>query len=890
MTFVEFIDGIYPVHKMPGWLISAYKHFILFSRKCLNIFSPSMSRDRPYLPWLWWVLSKKQHGSAVFTVATPVYNTGRYLDTYFQSLVRQTLDFKRHLRVIMVDDGSTDNSAEIIKKWQKRYPENIDYIYLEHQGINRARNEGLLRARTPWITWIDSDDFLHPHYFHEIDKLLKLYAKSRIVMLACRMLTYYDATGEFKDNRPFRRFFVKDVALRPHNDLEDFLHFAVNAAIFSTDEIRRQGIRFALDSDWRIFDDTHFVLRYLGDTRAGHVLFSRGPRYYYRKRDDSTSNIDIASTRRQTYIEVLEEGLLDVLKHFTQKLGFVPRWVQNSILYHMSWKIKSTVASPKNISHLTIEEKEKFLKLSGEVFSYIDRETIYDFPVALSGFKHFYQLGACHVLKGEEVESPYAYIEDYDRIKGLLKFRTFCSSLKDSMSVRFDGAPVEPVFSKAVKHKFLECVFIYEHYQWIKFGVDYKVETITCTRENTRLSLDLGGKMRPDWSGDQIALHFKRITAGIRKASPSAPWILIDRDVVADDNAEHLYRYIAEKHPNQPVCFALRRSSPCWKRLKREGFNLVEFGSRKYEKMLRQTPKLVSSHMDNHIVSYKPGIMAGKRYIYLKHGVLINDRSAGLNTKKIDLFIACTQKEYDSILENGSCYKVCGKEVALTGLPRHDALLKSAKAPLPETKTILIMPTWRNYLLGAGKGKTHARALLPDFLDSRYAKAWLSLLNHERLSGSAARHGFKIIFYPHFGMQEYFNDLKINPAIEVLTLSRTTVQPLFLTSAFMITDYSSAAFEMAFLRKSVVYYQFDEEEFFKGSHVCTRGYFDYRRDGFGPVCTDETELLNELDLLMMRDGQPVDEYRERMEGVFPLRDGNNCERVYQAIKALDVPV
>ena len=57
----------------------------------------------------------------------------------------------------------------------------------------------------------------------------------------------------------------------------------------------------------------------------------------------------------------------------------------------------------------------------------------------------------------------------------------------------------------------------------------------------------------------------------------------------------------------------------------------------------------------------------------------------------------------------------------------------------------------------------------------------------------------------------------------------------------MITDYSSVAFEMAYLKKAVLYYQFDEEEFFSGKHW-QKGYFDYRKDGFGAVCVSENAL------------------------------------------------
>uniref|UniRef100_UPI001F3516D2 glycosyltransferase n=1 Tax=Cronobacter sakazakii TaxID=28141 RepID=UPI001F3516D2 len=90
-----------------------------------------------------------------YTVVSAVYNVGAFLDDYFESFIRQRLKFKKHIQLIMVDDGSTDNSAEIIKRWQKKYPNNITYIYQENAGQSSARNNGLQHVTTEWVTFID---------------------------------------------------------------------------------------------------------------------------------------------------------------------------------------------------------------------------------------------------------------------------------------------------------------------------------------------------------------------------------------------------------------------------------------------------------------------------------------------------------------------------------------------------------------------------------------------------------------------------------------------------------------------------------------------------------------------------------------------------------------
>ena len=77
-----------------------------------------------------------------FSVIMAIYNTGKYLDDSIGSLINQTIGYEK-IQIILVNDGSTDNSEEICLKLQKEYKENIIYIKIEHGGVSRARNEGL---------------------------------------------------------------------------------------------------------------------------------------------------------------------------------------------------------------------------------------------------------------------------------------------------------------------------------------------------------------------------------------------------------------------------------------------------------------------------------------------------------------------------------------------------------------------------------------------------------------------------------------------------------------------------------------------------------------------------------------------------------------------------
>ncbi|WP_170986164.1 CDP-glycerol glycerophosphotransferase family protein, partial [Escherichia coli] len=165
-----------------------------------------------------------------------------------------------------------------------------------------------------------------------------------------------------------------------------------------------------------------------------------------------------------------------------------------------------------------------------------------------------------------------------------------------------------------------------------------------------------------------------------------------------------------------------------WVRLEKEGFKLLAFGSREHEAALESCDKIISSHAAQFVTDYfKDKRMLWKKFIFLQHGIIHNDQSTLFRPdwKKIDIFLTSGVDEYNSLAGEKTTYKFTKKEVKLTGLPRHDSLLKK---DIDEENIILVMPTWRPNLLGKVTSGT-SRELLPDFQNSEYAKAWTELLS-----------------------------------------------------------------------------------------------------------------------------------------------------------------
>ena len=93
-----------------------------------------------------------------FTVVTPVYQVEEYLKDTIESVINQTVGFQENIQLILVNDGSLDNSEEICLKYQEQYPDNILYLKKENGGVSSARNEAFPYIRGKYVNFLDSDD------------------------------------------------------------------------------------------------------------------------------------------------------------------------------------------------------------------------------------------------------------------------------------------------------------------------------------------------------------------------------------------------------------------------------------------------------------------------------------------------------------------------------------------------------------------------------------------------------------------------------------------------------------------------------------------------------------------------------------------------------------
>ncbi|MBQ6381327.1 MAG: CDP-glycerol glycerophosphotransferase family protein [Clostridia bacterium] len=349
-------------------------------------------------------------------------------------------------------------------------------------------------------------------------------------------------------------------------------------------------------------------------------------------------------------------------------------------------------------------------------------------------------------------------------------------------------------------------------------------------------------------------------------------WIVSERGVDARDNAYHFFKYLRREHPQINAVYIISKTSPDREKVASLG-SLVEYGSFRHYLCFALAKVKVSTHIDG----YSPDILFfhkfGKLFpdkskrIFLQHGIIKDDLPfCHAEQTNIDIFVCSAVPEFEFV-ENTFGYKP--GIVQLTGLCRYDNL----KKPAQPTRKLLFMPTWRSAL------RTCTRR---SFCESEYFKKYNALLNSRELSDLLAANDYELIFYPHFEVHRFLDCFETSDArVKIADFENNDVQDLLINSDVLITDYSSVFFDYAYMRKPLVYYQYNEAEFREGHYK--QGYFEYARDGFGPIVATEDAVVESLRHFLENDLQPDSLYLDRMNTFFKYNDTENCRRNYEAI-------
>ena len=219
----------------------------------------------------------------LISVIIPVYNVEKYLNKCITSVVEQTY---KNLEIIIVDDGSTDQSPEICDEWKKR-DSRIQVVHSSNGGAGKARNTALDMATGDYVTFVDSDDYIAPQMYQVL--LEQFY--DGIGIVECNYSMVYDDSEKFKEERKIYKIHTYSAMQAMHENINDHIfRQLIWNKMYRKDVIK--GIYFPTGNK---IDDEFWTYQAIGN--ASKLIYINQKLYAYRQQEQSVMHLLDAKKR-----------------------------------------------------------------------------------------------------------------------------------------------------------------------------------------------------------------------------------------------------------------------------------------------------------------------------------------------------------------------------------------------------------------------------------------------------------------------------------------------------------------------------------------------------------------------------------------------------------------
>ena len=266
----------------------------------------------------------------LISVVIPAYNAEQFLDETLESVLSQTYE---NWECIIVNDGSTDNTEEIAKKWCEK-DTRFRYFYKENSGTSDTRNLGIKKARGEYIAFLDADDLYMPNF---LDVCLENLVEKDVDLVAPKMLEFWDVQNEVIEDK-------KDYLYSGKEGIALFLHSnRLTMALLCKKSVMDEVGGFT----WhKKAEDLHCWLKVLF---AGYKIYRLGEYYAYRRmHNNSWSSMDINCSKE--VLELIVSLKANILENGMDYYRYFNRWAKKNI-----------IINNKNRKHLNIREGIKYI-------------------------------------------------------------------------------------------------------------------------------------------------------------------------------------------------------------------------------------------------------------------------------------------------------------------------------------------------------------------------------------------------------------------------------------------------------------------------------------------------------------------------------------------------
>lgn len=858
------------------------------------------------------------------SVIIPFYNAEDTLRKCLDSVAVQSID-KSTTEVILVDDGSTDSSAEIAKSFaaENNY---ATIITREHGGSGAARNSGITAARGEYLVFLDADDTLTPETLEKIADFFEV-NEGRTDIVTYKLVPYNNQNRK----KTGYRFIERATGIYDLNDEENFTICpnSINIAVVNRGD---ENILFDVDENSGLS-----VCEYCIESAAAKRTFGYIDSCEYRK-----SNSPSGESSRSRCSLYFDSFIGKWEKIFSGFDNCVPEYVKALFIEDALKRLAGDYLFPYHIEGEAYREE---LARIESLLGGISDELITQFPEAplmnryyLISMKYKGELDACfgdtiQLVHGEKVlfeseeisltltklkarkngaevcgyisspvfdycEKPTLYLRDREScIPVETKECSFCydgARLRNNTAWGF-RIIIEPQkymsFSFAVEIGERSYPVSFECGEWVPFNKNRKrfvMNGLSCKMGEKSFVIESADEREErKYKKSELKKYLRRNKKvfAVRLMNYFMPkkrvWLYHDCKGVGTDNA--YYQFVHDFGIDDGVerYYVVNGSIDA----ARERFTaeqqkfLLAFRSTKHKLMYLNAEKIITAFIENE--NYLPyfsdiypeyiDLFSGDVY-YLQHGVLHAHLPWKYSYDRLDVTgeVISTDYEAKNFTEN---YFFPEDALIKSKMPRYDHFdIVENKAE----NVILFAPSWRKYLI-SHKGEGGWIADKDKFVQSDYFKKTQAFLNSERLNEMLEKSDYTLEFKLHPIFAPYKDCFELKSPRVRFAESRATDE-----YKICITDYSSFVFDFVYLNRAIVYFMPDYREFKAGMN-------DYREldipleKGFGELTQNGNELCAALQRIIDNSGEPVSPYKENNADFFFNKEKDACDRIYEFI-------
>ncbi|MBQ2973255.1 MAG: glycosyltransferase [Clostridia bacterium] len=859
------------------------------------------------------------------TVIIPVYNRGDMVHIAFNSLLEQTIPFDQ-LQVLIVNDGSTDNSLEICRELTKNY-DNVTVLDKPNGGLSSTRNFGLDHAEGKYIIYLDDDDTFSPETIKAVTDFFDTCYDE--VDLVTYRINRYTEGKKIKWNH-YRYRYLKKTGVYDLNELPMALQTTINVCVKNQFE---NNVRF--DETVGYMEDQVYNNEIL--SKKFKIGFCSEGEYRYNRHMNT-----IVSALTSAYSSF--EKMMKYFEDLFAKYDEVPPYIQCSYLHNLSYRMKDNILFPY---HYSEEDFQKAMDRISKLLEKVDERVIFKtIPIDEFYKTYFYTLKPNKkatvnfteemqsLMLGEErlmkrvnvtlVARRFYFTGNKMRIVGYLRTPFFAFSEKPEAFVVFSDNKTIPVDLYPSSFSYYYC----EHKcanNWsfdITVDLDETVDFTFCCKINgvnypCRYEFTTNIVARPNKSGfifmkNRARLQLKDNVFKFEKLSNASYklretkrfihlllknykdglkyflvkmmkkkriWLYNDNLYTVKDNAYYQFKHDFNKNDGIKRYYILDGDPARMKGLftEEEQKHVITFGSRKHILLYLACEKILTSFCE--ASSFTPIIQKYKRMffdltdfevVYLQHGILHATTPTKYSKDRVfvDRIVVSSHFELENFVNN---YGYNPSDLIPTGMPRYDYTDISKK---PQRK-ILYAPSWRDKLVGkyVNRKRVFNDAVLSK---STYYKGIVAFLTNPDLLAALEKYDVTIEFKPHPNFTAYAH--LFEPFLnDRITLAARNVQ--LEDYSLFITDFSSFNFDFLYQNRQLLYYVPDYDEFKCGAVTFYRDLDLKFEDGFGDFTRTAEDAAAAVIRRIEADFVTEEKYRERIENFF-ISKGNHCEQLY----------